>query len=78
MAANITVTRKARGTGQYAIQTPAGVNVIRVSSTGTLAFFTGAGSAQGLAIADANNAASAITQQNLILALLRTRGDIAT
>jgi hypothetical protein len=52
MAATFTgsITRKARGSGKYIVATPAGTAIITVNSTGTLSFFTGAGSAQGAAI----------------------------
>jgi hypothetical protein len=88
-----TITRKARGAGNYIVATPTGTTIIKVSSTGLLSFFTGAGSAVGAAqtalvnstAGDCGTAAAIAARLVLVedrcnatSLLLRTRGDIAT
>ena len=87
-----TITRKARGTGEYRITTPSGTEVIYVLPDGKIGFFTGVGSLQGAAqtalvnsvAGDCGNAADIAARLvlvenrcNAISLLLRTRGDIA-
>jgi hypothetical protein len=69
-----TITRKARGTGSYVIARPNGTAVISVLEDGKLKFFAGAGNVVSPAIPNATDAATAISQQNLLLAYLRTLG----
>jgi hypothetical protein len=51
---------------------------INISATGGIGFFGAAAAAQPTAVADATDAASAITQLNALLARMRTLGLIAT
>ena len=51
---------------------------IGAAATDKVGFYGATPSAQGSAIADATDAASAITQTNLVIARLRTLGLIAT
>jgi hypothetical protein len=65
-----------KGTGSLAVRAGNGSARITVNNTG-IGLFSATPVAQGAAIANATDAGSAITQLNLLLAYLRTRGDIA-
>lgn len=60
-----------------AVQQFLGQDVLIGNADGTVGFYGATPVAQGAAIANATDAASAITQLNLVLAQLRTLGLIA-